>query len=708
MENKSLEQVMDEIERQSEFYFIFNQKQIDVDRIVNIQVEDKLISEILPDLFTGTNINYAVLDRKILLTTETIEDKLAVLKSVPVQQQNFVTGTVTDASTNEPLPGVNIVIKGTTIGALTDVNGKYKIPEVDLKSSILVFSFIGYTTKEVIVAGRSIIDQALEAELTGLDEVVVIGYGTQRKADLTGSITQVSTDELTASPAFNIQSSLKGRVSGVFVSESDGTPGANISIRIRGDNSIIGSNEPLYVVDGMALGGIDNLNPSDIASISILKDASSTAIYGSRAANGVVVITTKKGVKGMTGRIEINSYYGMQKELKRYYSLDAEQYAIASNEWLKNEGQEPYFSQSEIDALGEGTDWWAEFIKPASVQSHTLNFSGGGENTTYSWSINYFDQTGLMINTGAKRGNTRLNLTHDVNNRVKLGLNLVLSRREVDQVPFNNAAWHDGLLGSPPTLPVKDEDGNYTRVGTVYSWTLSNIPNMGIYSKPFKDKSVNNSVFANTSIQIKITKDLIFESRNGLDYGNGFFEEFAPSSDLEGRYYNDEYADGGYASNSQSHSNTFLTENTLSYLKIINKHKIDVIGGVTYQTYNIRSFGISVNKLASNITEDYNLGGSSKINTPSSSFSEWSMLSGLARVNYSFDSRFLFTASIRADGSSRFGEENKWGYFPSGAIAWNLSNESFMSNVDFIDNLKLRSSYGVTGSTALSSLSIIE
>jgi TonB-linked SusC/RagA family outer membrane protein len=615
-------------------------------------------------------------------------------------QQINVTGTVTDSQTGAGMPGVNIVIKGTTFGAITDANGRYSITVPD-RNATLVFSFIGYLNQEIPLNGRTNVNVILEAEVTGLEEVVVIGYGTQRKADLTGSITQVTTEELTASPVFNLESSLKGRASGVFVSENDGTPGGGISIRIRGDNSIIGSNEPLYVVDGMPMGGIENLNPSDIASISILKDASSTAIYGSRAANGVVVITTVKGAKGTAGRIEINSYYGMQKELKRYYSLTAKQYAIASNEWLKNEGQEPYFSPSEIEALGEGTDWWAEFIKPAPVQSHTLNFSGGGENTTYSWSINYFDQVGLMINSGAKRGNTRLNLSHQVNNKVKLGLNALLSRRVVRQVPFNNAAWHDGILGSPPTLPVKDEDGNYTRVGTVYSWTLGNIPNMGIYSKPFRDQSIGNSVYANTSIEFKITKELIFESRNGLDYNNGFSEEFAPTSD-GGRFYNDEYADGGYASNSSSYSNSFLSENTLSYLKVFNKHKIDVIGGVTYQTSNSRSFGISVNKLATNITENYNLSASSKINNPSSGYSDWAMLSGLARVNYSFDSRYLITASIRADGSSRFGANHKWGYFPSGAVAWNLSNESFMENVDFIYNLKLRASYGITGSTALS------
>ena len=414
---------MDEIEAQSEYYFIFNQNQIDVNRIVKIENYNRKVQEILPDLFEGTNVNYTLIDKKILLTPKTTEDSLKSTTADKNQQQITVSGTVTDASTLEPMAGVNVQVKGTIVGAVTNEAGEYTLVVPD-RNTVLIFSFIGYTTGEVPVQGRSIVNFALEAEISGLDEVIVIGYGTQRRADLTGSISTVSTEELDASPTFNLEQSIKGRSSGVVVTANDGTPGANISIRIRGDNSIIGSNEPLYVVDGVPItGGIDYLNPSDIASMTILKDASSTAIYGSRGANGVIVITTIKGQKNTTGRIELNSYYGVQSAAKRYYSLNAQQWAICSNEWLKNEGQEPYFSQSDIDALGEGTDWWAEFIKPAPVQNHTLNFTGGTDKMTYSWSVNYFEQGGLMINSNAQRANTRLNLTHEVNNRVKLGLN---------------------------------------------------------------------------------------------------------------------------------------------------------------------------------------------------------------------------------------------------------------------------------------------
>ena len=696
-ENTTVKEVLSKIEDQSEFYFMYSEKFIDVNRQVSLNITDQKIEAVLELVFSSTDVEYTFQDKIIVLTTPKMEHNFFDV----ALQQNPITGTVTDEN-GLPLPGVTILIKGTTQGTTTNVGGNYSISSLP-DNAVLVFSFIGMKSQEIIVGSQTSINISMLMDAIGIEEIVAIGYGTVRKADLTGSISQVTTQELNASPTFNVEQSLKGRSSGVVVTANDGTPGANISIRIRGDNSIIGSNEPLYVVDGMPVtGGIEYLNPADIESVSILKDASSTAIYGSRGSNGVIIITTLKGEKGTVGRIEINSYYGVQSAAKRYNSLNAKQYAIISNEWLKNEGQEPYFSSSEIESLGEGTDWWGEFIKPAPIQNHTLNFSGGTGNMAYSWSLNYFEQGGLMINTNAKRGSSRLNLTHEVNKKVKLGLNVILGSRVVDAVPFNNAAWHDGLLGSAPTLPVYDENGDFSRVGIQYNWTLSNIPNMGIYSKPYKNKTTRNSAIANTSVQFKITDELIFESRNGIEYNNSHNERFAPT-DEGGRFYNNIESEGGYAADNNSFSNSFLSENTLSYLKIFNaKHRIDVVGGITYQKYLTQSSGIEVNKLASNITENYDLGAAGLVHAPSSGISEWTILSGLGRFHYSFDSKYLITGSIRADGSSRFGDNNKWGYFPSGAFAWNLSNESFMDNVDFIDDLKLRTSYGVTGSTALS------
>lgn len=610
-----------------------------------------------------------------------------------------ISGAVTDEN-NQPLPGVNVIEKGTTNGTTTDASGKYTLNVQDEKS-VLIFTFIGYTSEEVVANGRSTVNISLTPGLQSLQEVVVIGYGTQRKEDLTGSISQLSAEELDAYPAFNVSQAFKGRAPGVMVTQNSGRPGGTISVRIRGDNSIIGNNEPLYVVDGFPItGGIDYLNPSDIESISILKDASATAIYGSRGANGVIIITSKQGRKNTAGRIEVNSYYGMQSEINRYEMLNAQQYAIVANEWLKNEGQEPYWDASEVEALGEGTDWWGENIKPAMIHNHVLTFSGGGENTAYSLALNYFDQPGLVLNTAARRGNVRLNINHDVNERVKVGLNLIMSRSEVFEIPFDNQQFLEGFLSAPPTVPVYDENGVPTRIESVYYFSYPNITNPAMYAEPYKDRTLKNFINANVNLEFKITEALKFGTRVGLEYLNGHNERYAPK-DL---YSTGEEGDDGYAADNFSYSNSVLIENTLRYLKTFNdKHKFDVVGGMTYQSYMDRNVSLSGNKLSTDITQNFDWSSVGLIRTPSSGITEWKLLSGLGRINYSFDGKYLVTGSLRADGSSRFGASNKWGYFPSAAFAWNLSEESFLSDVDFISSLKFRASYGVTGSTALSS-----
>jgi len=533
-----------------------------------------------------------------------------------------------------------------------------------------------------------------------LEEVVVIGYGTQRKEDMTGAVSQLSAQDLEAFPVFNASQSFKGRAPGVMVTQNSGRPGGTVSVRIRGDNSIIGSNEPLYVVDGFPItGGIDYLNPSDIESISILKDASATAIYGSRGANGVIIITSKQGRKNTAGRIEVNSYYGMQSEINRYEMLNAKQYAIVANEWLKNEGHAPHWSQSEIEALGEGTDWWGENIKPTMIHNHVLTFSGGGENTAYSLALNYFDQPGLVLNTAARRGNVRLNIDHDVNERVKLGLNLIMSRSEVFEIPFDNEQFLEGFLSAPPTVPVYDENGEPTRIESVYHFSYPNITNPAMYAEPYKNRTLKNFINANINLEFKITDALKFGTRVGLEYLNGHNERFAPK-DL---YSTGAEGDDGFVADNFSYSNSVLIENTLRYLKTFNdSHKFDVVGGMTYQSYMARSVSLSGNKLSTDITQNFDWSSVGLIRTPSSGITEWQLLSGLGRINYSFDGKYLVTGSMRADGSSRFGASNKWGYFPSAAFAWNLSEESFMRDLGFVSGLKLRTSYGVTGSTALS------
>ncbi len=621
-----------------------------------------------------------------------------------VLQDNItVTGTVVDG-TGTPIPGVTVLLKESTVGTVTDVEGKYSL-QVPSQST-LVFSSIGFSTQEVSIGNRSTIDVTMEESIATLGEVVVMGYGVQEAKDVTGSVTSVKSEAIEKMPATSFEQALKGRASGVQISQNSGDPGGGTQIRIRGGNSMIGSNDPLFVVDGFPItGGIDYLNPSDIVSIDILKDASGTAIYGARGANGVVIVTTKRGNKDQKGEINIHSYYGVQHEMNRIDVLNAEQYAIMANEFLKNEGQAPFFTIDRnagtvTDGLGnvstlEGTKWQDIAVRPAPIQKHSLSFSGGGQQTSYALSFNYLNQEGIVHNSGLKRGNLRLNLDNQVNDRIKVAASINFNRDEIDAVDVNNRDLHEILgMTPPPTLPAFDENGVPTRIKTIYFFSSEDMEHPAYIGEPSKDKTLKSSFLGNLSLDYKISKGLVFKTLFGLEYNTSQNDFFIPKIYVDDR---------GTASQSFGNSNSFLNENTLSYTTTFNeRHKVDAVGGLTYQSFKSRSLSSSVIDLANNVTESHNLGSAGVISPPVDAIADWVLLSGLARINYSFDSKYMVTVSIRADGSSRFGEDNKWGTFPSAALAWRISEESFMDNLTFVDDLKLRTSYGVTGNTALS------
>ncbi len=608
-----------------------------------------------------------------------------------------ISGTVMDNEGN-PLIGVNIRVKGTDFGTATDADGAFYLEDVD-EEAILVFSYIGYQTKEVSVAGNTSLTVTVLSDSQLLDEVVVVGYGTQTKRDLTGSVAQISNKELESVPVYNVGEALQGRASGVSIVNNSGAPGSRVQVRIRGGNSMIGSNDPLYVVDGFPLvGGLNFINPADIETIDVLKDASATAIYGARGANGVVMITTKSGKGSETGTVSINSYYGMQNTAKRFDMLNAEEYAIVANEFLKNNGGQPYFNESNIPT--EVTDWQDVIFRAAPVQNHTLSFTGGSGKTSYSLSGNYYLQDGIIINSGVEKGLFRFNLNHEIKSWLNLSVNLNASRREQQSVPVDNGRRGNnllsGALAAAPGLSVYDENGLPTRIGEVYPFTdPGDMRNPMLWAEPYKNSSFANTVLLNSLLDFKITEDLSFSTRLGLEYENARGNGFSPII-----YPNDR----GGASTSNGYWNSFLNENILTYSKTFASiHKLTALAGVTYQNYSTRGSGISVSGFTNNITQDYNLGSAETTNPASSYASEWTLLSGLGRVNYSFMDKYYVTASIRADGSSRFGKDNKWGVFPSGALAWRVSEESFMKdNIGIIDNLKLRLSYGVLGNTAVS------
>ena len=598
----------------------------------------------------------------------------------------------------EPLQGVSVLVAGTQNGTTTNRDGRFTLSIPEGGNVTLEISSVGYQTKTVAVGNQTELTITLDENISGLSDVVVIGYGTTRKRDLTGSVSQVNTEQLESAPVYDIGEALKGHSSGVQVTNNSGAPGGRIQVRIRGGNSMIGSNTPLYVVDGFPVaGGIDFLNPSDIESINILKDASATAIYGSRGANGVVIITSKRGKKGQKGLISINSYYGQQEVAKKYKVLNAKQYATVANEWLKNSNLPPYFNVDTV--TNPGTDWQDVIFRVAPIQSHTITFSGSSEKTRYSLSGNYYGQEGIIINTGIKRGSFRLNLDHDIKDWLTLGVNFSASRSERFTVPVDNGSRGNtvftGALSAPPTASVYDANGQINRIETLYPFVdPTDMRNPLLRAKPWKDRDVTNSILQNTTLQAKLMEGLTLKTLVGIEYAMGTGETFVPII-----FPNDK----GSASASNSYMNSFLNENTLNYsTHFANSQNLEATAGFTYQTDVNRNSGISVSGFPNNITQDYNLAAATTINPPSSGISKWTLASWLGRVNYSIKSKYYVTASVRADGSSRFGEENKWGVFPSGAVAWRVSEESFMQNIQAINSLKIRASYGITGNTALS------
>lgn len=455
LENVSLRAALSRIERVADVRFLYHSNLISNRDRVQLTASEERLAVILEEILGPRNIRFEAEGNQIILTKESIGLLMRSLRGTDEWQERIVTGTITNAA-NEPLPGVNILIKGTTQGTTSDFNGKYSL-QIPGDDAVLVFSFIGYETQEVAVGSRTSVSIAMVEDTKTLAEVVVVGYGEVEKRDITGSVAQVKAEELQQIPVYNIEQALKARAAGVRVSQNSGQPGGRIEVRIRGGNSMIGDNAPLYVVDGFPLtGGVEFVNPNDIESIDILKDASATAIYGARGANGVVIITTKRGKAGQKGRIDLNSYYGVQQETKRYDLLNAKEYAIIANEWLRNGGQQPFFNVDEIE--NPGTDWQDVVLRSAPIQDHTLTFSGSGDKTRYALSGNYFAQDGILINSGVKRGSLRLNLDHEMNKWLKLGVNLSISRRETESVPVNNGYRGTALLSAaasaPPTLPV--------------------------------------------------------------------------------------------------------------------------------------------------------------------------------------------------------------------------------------------------------------
>nr|WP_295925084.1 TonB-dependent receptor [uncultured Dyadobacter sp.] len=599
-----------------------------------------------------------------------------------------VRGRVTSEK-NEPLIGVNVIVKGTSTGTSTDAEGRFSLSAPD-GGGTLIFSFIGYVSKEVEIGNQSEINVQLAADTKILNEVVVVGYGTQRKSDVTGSLTSITTDQFREQPVNRLDQILQGRASGVQVTSASGSPGGDVRIRIRGANSINSDNSPLYVVDGFVGADFNNINPEDIASLEVLKDASATAIYGSRGSNGVIIITTKTGKKGGM-QVNVGARFSTAEVLKKMDILNASDYAETVNARAAATNSNPVFSQAQIDQFRQngGTDWQDQILRRAGGQEYQLGISGGNEKTTYLISANYLKQNGIINNSDYRRYTVRSNIASQVSDKFSVRLNFTGTRRE------NHNTSGTGSRGSAlgqalawaPTTPVYDANGNYTYrdpTGSIFENPLA-------LTTDQDNRTNRNIVNLIGGLRYEFIPGLSLDVQYGVNYINQQDKTYA------GPLLTSYLPRAGRSSGEQV---TLQSTNSLNYKRTFGKHSIDVIG--VFETQ--KQIGESFYANATNLTypaQSYNNLALAASNLIGSGYSKWSLMSYLGRINYGFADRYLLSATIRRDGSSKFQGDNKWSVFPSLALGWKLSEEAFMKSQNVFSSLKLRGSWGLTGNQAI-------
>jgi TonB-dependent starch-binding outer membrane protein SusC len=716
-----LKHVLSKLEEKYKISFLYDASLNDVGVSGNIDPEISSVDLQLDNILRGTALIYKKLEegfyvilKKDQKVNNPLPDNGANQKSGSVGPANRnteefmressdvftrheITGRVVSTD-GENLPGVNVVEKGTTNGTATDADGKYVITVSD-PLSILVFSFIGFATQEVSIGGRTVIDIGLTPDISSLDEVVVVGYGTQKKSDLTGSISKVKDGEIKAIPVVALDRAMQGRAAGVLVTASSARPGGGSTIRIRGTGSVNAGNEPLYVIDGYPIGDLNSINPNDIESMEILKDASATAIYGSRGSNGVVIVTTKRG-KTDQAAVEFDSFYGVQSVRRKIPLLNSQDYARFVNEARINGGGTAFFDGSAADRplpedITQNTDWQQEILREAPIQSYQLSLSGGENKTRYAISGSYFDQQGIVLNSEFKRYTLRANLDREISRKLTVGLSMQgaytnsnSARTETDGGGASGVT--NAALNFAPIFPVYNADGSYNRYQGALNGNLVDNP-VGLANE-ITDQFNVFRLLANTYFDLKIMEGLNLRSTFGADLNNGKTNFYATRKIGLGASTN------GSASISAFQNLNWLNENTLTYTKkIAQDHSLLALVGYTIQGYRNENFTARAANFSNDFGEYNNLGGGATLQSPSSGIGEWALISYLARVNYDFKNRYLLTVTARRDGSSRFGTNNKFGFFPSAALAWKIANESFLKNQRIFSDLKLRVSYGLSG-----------
>ena len=688
--------VLSEIEKQTEYLFVYDTKDINLNQLVNIHAKDRPVSEILDEMFKGTDIRYAMEGKNIMLmkhsnkNTHDIEQQMKVLK-----------GTVTDAK-GEPIIGANIKVEGTNIGTITNMDGQFtlNVPE----NAILQISYIGFIGQNIKVGTNKSITVQLQEDSQSLDEVVVVGYGTMKKSDLTGSVSSLTSDNFKTGTDLTPQQLMQGSFSGVNISQNSGKPGGSNTIRVRGGTSITASNDPLYVIDGVPIStsaGVNqsniststtdffdqepvnplaNINPGDIESINILKDASATAIYGSRGANGVIMITTKKGKQGVR-QLDYSFNLGISTVAKKLDVLTGDEYRSTVSDLGLT-----------LDDKGMNTDWQDLIFRTAISQNHHLSFMSGSEHTNYRASVGYSNQNGILKGSGMKSANGRVNINHKaLNDKLKLDMNLSYGETDSDQAPLSNTVGSE--MGSSmlyeayvfnPTYPIYNEEGDYYDVPPYRV-------NPASFSKELLDKRSTSQFLGNLTADWNFYKPFTFQVNIGYNKNTIHRNSYISKSNLLGNSNN------GYVTVQKLSDYSKLLETILKYNQDFGNHHINAMIGYSWQYFYDEGQTTKAYGFLSDNFKWYSLAAAQTVESISSYAESNTLISMYGRVNYNFADKYLLTATVRRDGSSRFGSGNKWGIFPSVAASWRISQEDFFRN-DVVSDLKLRASFGITGS----------
>ncbi|WP_233145481.1 SusC/RagA family TonB-linked outer membrane protein [Labilibacter marinus] len=604
-------------------------------------------------------------------------------------QQTVITGKVTD-TTGAPLPGVTVFFTGTTSGTITDIDGKFSLKKAVEGNSMLTFSFIGMKTQEVDVAEKTEVNVTMEPDAVGLEEVVAIGYGTAKKGDLTGAVTTVDTDDFNKVPATSPLQALQGRASGVQITTSSGMPGSSSDVLIRGTSSINGTNKPIYVVDGVITTGIDNLNPNNIESVSVLKDASAAAIYGARAANGVIIVTTKRGAGERTPVISLNAYYGIQTQSNlKFEQLNADQFIELWTESHENAGLDiPWDDDILAYYDGVDTDWQDLMRQTGVIQNYDISVAGGSESSNFFLSAGYLNQKGMVIETGFEKFTLNFNSDHKIGKRIKIGnsLNLYSTKREGSDYAYRYA------LRKSPMSKAYEDDGDY---GVIYNANLEHIHANPVWlAKNIQDDRVGRGVQGNIYLTLDLLKGLSFTARGSMDYSTLYDTYFSsgvpPQYGWEGTTVNTVQKEhvqrmhwiGDFLFNYEKSFNGGHNLKALLGYSVEEDTRENLYGSRTGTPNDDIRF-LSAGDPLSQINEN--------------GFKDWAFASVFGRVNYDFKNKYLASFTVRRDGTSRLADGNKYGVFPSASLAWRMSEESFMQGLNWLDDLKVRASFGTLG-----------